>query len=102
MNDILNKSVDAVDPVPIETQQQAYNWLLALVEEMLYWRRQCDLISDVKLKNRAMWTYLEKAGRVSGATEALFNTGFVNHLVYKEVSQKVANSLIPTVAKVVD
>ena len=87
----------------IRTEDQARAWLLALVDEMLVWRRACDVVvpggGDIaaQTQRRAMWTFLTKQGQVVGALKALRMSGLISDRAYDEINQQAINSLIPSV-----
>lgn len=84
----------------ITTEEQARNWVLQLIAEMQYYRQRCDQPlpdnSQVIQKQRDMWTFLEKHGKVIGALQTLMLCGMVSQRCYQELTQAALNTLIPS------
>ena len=87
----------------ITNEEQARNWVKALLADMQAWRDICNVrVPDnneemVRQQQRALWKYLQKQGKVIGALQTLLLTRQINELAYKELTQKALNSLAPTV-----
>jgi len=102
--------MDALDvnekPIPraqIETPDQAANWINELMQEMLLWRRQCNVAIPGNPKataiqqQRNMWTFLTKQGQVIGALKTLMMCNLISEKMFQEYNQRAINSLIPEV-----
>lgn len=87
----------------IETEEQAQKWVLELVQDMLFWRTECDVTfpgdsgKTVQHQRRACWTFLAKQGKVVGALQALLLAGKIGERCYQELNQQAINSLAPKV-----
>ena len=87
----------------ILNQEQAQNWVEELIEEMMVWRRACDVKIPnnkqiaVKTQQRALWSFLTKQGQVIGALKSLKLCGLISERCYLELNQKAINTLVPTV-----
>jgi hypothetical protein len=82
--------------VQLRTAEQAQNFVLELVQEMVLARARCtDVQGDesVQYARRAFWVFLEKHGQVLGAAKALFAAGLLSENLYREVLQRAANAL---------
>lgn len=103
MGDELNVSPSAVPIAHIRTEAQAINWVQELIQEMLQWRQQCDVVfpghpaKTVEHQRRAMWTFLTKQGAVTGALKTLLLCGLMSERAYKELNQQAVNTLIPSI-----
>ena len=101
--DRLNVNESEIPHAEIRNQEQAQRWVEELIEEMMIWRRACDVrIPDnnqmaVQTQRRALWTFLSKQGKVVGALKSLLLCGRISERCYTELNQKAINTLIPTV-----
>ncbi len=86
----------------IQTEEQATQFVLELVDEMVKWRQQCDVqIPDptavqVQMQRRALWTFLTKQGQVVGALKAFKASGLLSDRAFVELNQRAINTLVPS------
>ncbi len=86
----------------IESEDQARNWVSELVQDMKFWRAECDVLfphdaaKTAQHQRRACWTFLTKQGKVVGALQALFLAGKISECCYQELNQTAINALAPT------
>ncbi len=103
MTDGFDVKNSKVPGAKIETENQAQNFVLELVQEMLKWRVKCNAVFPGKPEltvihqRRAMWTFLNKQGQVVGALKALLMAGLISDMCFGELNQIATNTLIPTV-----
>lgn len=82
---------------------QIEKWVQSLTEDMLVWRRACDVQIpnptplQVRQQRRNMWTFLSKQGELSGALKTLRVLGLISDRLYDEYNQRALNALGPTV-----
>jgi len=87
----------------VANEEQARNWVLSLLEDMQAWRDICTVYIpnpsaiQVNEQRRALWSFLQKQGKVMGALQTLLLTRQINEIAYKELKQKALNSLGPTI-----
>jgi len=87
------------------TSEQIAGWVDALTQEMMIWRRACDVpIPDpnsiqAQQQRRNTWTFLAKQGELSGALKTLRLLGLISDRLFEEYNQKALNALGPTVIK---
>lgn len=85
----------------ITTAEQAVHFVEALIEEMAFFRRACDVRGvSVEQVRRNCWTFINKQGQALGAAKALVAVGLLPERAYKEFAQRALNALIPTVGPV--
>ena len=101
--DRLDVGARALPRVCLETEEQAIRWVEERVIEMIRARQACDVsipgdqAATVIAQKRALWVFLTKQGRVTGALEALLLTGRISEICYVEQLQRALNTLVPSV-----
>ena len=104
MTDGLDVGNSKLPQTKIETEAQARNFVLELVQDMLKWREECNTIypdegreQTVVRQHRAFWVYLTKQGQAIGALKAFLLAGLISERCFAELNQTSINTLIPTV-----
>lgn len=94
----------ALPQTKIETEAQAQNFVLELIQEMLKYREECNTIypdegreQTVVRQRRAFWVFLTKQGQAIGALKAFLLAGMISERCFTELNQTAINTLIPTV-----
>lgn len=99
--DILKEEHEEI--TEITNEEQARNWVEALVADMQAWRDACNIRipnpteMQVRDQQRTLWNFLQKQGKVMGALQTLLLTNSINEKAYNEFKQKALNSLAPTI-----
>ena len=101
----------------IDTQEQAKNWIIALVAQTEDLRKHCDVLAamhemnealpmrppeaEVKVQDlrRAFFRWLLKRGESLGALIALQRTGKVSDVTYSELRTRILSTQAPTLQK---
>lgn len=93
-------------PPPIETPEQAINWLQALIRDVEEARFKCDdshfkrKKNGARLQRRAYHQFCIQYGNVLGAAGALMRCKMITHQQYGELELGVRKLLLPTVREV--
>jgi len=82
---------------PIETEEQARNWLEELVKETESVRRQCDFCPTVKDQRKMFLRWMIKRGESLGVLQALVRTGRLSGTAYMELRRRVLITQVPTI-----
>ena len=82
---------------PIETEEQARNWLEELTVETEAARQECDFAPMVKDQRRAFIRWMISRGKSLGAVEALKRTGRLSDVAYATLRARVLATQVPTV-----
>lgn len=82
---------------PIETEDQARNWVIDLTTETESLRRDCDYAVSVKDQRRAFLRWMLKRGESLGVLHALKRTGRLGDVAFQELRGRVLQTQVPTV-----
>lgn len=82
---------------PIESEDQAKNWLIELVVETEVLRKECDDALTVAEQRQAFLRWLLKRGESLGALHALKRTGRISDVVFEEMRQRILSTTVPSV-----
>lgn len=82
---------------PIETEDQAKNWILELVEETEALRKQCDLVVMVKDQRTWFLKWMITRGKSLGVLHALKRADLLSDVMYEDMRQRILNTAVPTV-----
>lgn len=89
--------VDSPLGPPIETEEQARNWVMALTEETEVARRECDFAVMVKDQRRMFIRWMILRGQALGVLVALKRTNRLSDVAYTELRSRVLATQVPTV-----
>ena len=86
---------------PIETEEQARNWVLEIVDEVELLRRQCDIVmtnnGPVAMARRDFMRWMIKRGEALGVLQACKRLGKIGDIAYTELRARVLATQVPTV-----
>jgi len=86
----------------IQTEEEARNWMLELVEGVKAARAQCDIIVPARpdiqaeTQRRAYRKWLTKHGAALGTLMALHRCGKLGDVAYNELREQVMATMTPT------
>jgi hypothetical protein len=90
----------------IDTEDQARNWILELVDGVKEARLQCDIMfpgdqaATVRHQKKSYAAFMVKHGSALGALMSLHRVGKISDVCYSELRKIVIDTLIPTVVGV--
>jgi hypothetical protein len=82
---------------PVETEEQARNWVIDLVAEVEVIRRSCDLAVMVPDQRKAFIRWMIKRGEALGVLSALKRCGRLGDIAYNDLRLRVLATQVPTV-----
>jgi len=82
---------------PIDSEEQARDWVMRLVTELETERRRIDLILDVVGQRRALDQYRIRFGNALGVLVALQRCRKIGDVAYNGLRERVMQTATPTV-----
>lgn len=82
---------------PINTEDEARNWILEIVEAVEGHRRECDFAATVGDQRKAFMRWMIKRGEALGVLQACWRFGKVSDGIYEGLRTRVLATQVPTV-----
>jgi len=90
---------------PVETEEQAKNWVIMLTGELESIRYQCDIVQvnngatpgSVRMTKKLFYHWLMKRGEALGVLQAARRFGKISDETYTNLRERILATEVPTV-----